>query len=100
MPRKSPTDQPELVDTDALPVEAEPLGEAQEDLLVVFLEHWAQSLVTLQTPVRLHAELTGAGIDTVDALASASVGTVTKALRAALGADAQALTGAAARWKE
>lgn len=70
------------------------------DPLMACLEAWCKQFSTRDAARRLRAALAAEGINTTEALARASITTVAAVLRAELRLDAQALTGAAAQYKE
>lgn len=73
---------------------------AKTDPLLTCLEGWCKQFGARDAAKRLRKALAAQGIDTTEALASASITTVAGALRAELRLDAQSLTGAAATFKE
>lgn len=79
---------------------AEPPQAPKVDPLLACLEGWSRQYAAQDAAQRLHRALAARGITTPEALAQASIGTVAEALRAGFKADAQALTAAAATFKE
>lgn len=73
---------------------------AKADPLLTCLEGWCKQLSARDAARRLRKTLAAEGIDTTEALASASITTVADVLRAELRLDAQSLTAAAAEHKE
>lgn len=95
MTDKSKSDTP-LADKPAAPA----LPASKADPLLTCLQGWCEQFAARDAAQRLRAALAAEGIDTPEALASASITTVASALRAELRLDAQSLTAAAAHHKE
>lgn len=80
--------------------EQAPKPEPKVDHLLLCLTDWFKQFSARDAAKRLRAALAAEGIDTTDALARASITTVANVLRAEFRLDAQALTAAAAQYKE
>lgn len=85
---------------DALASDKPAAPAAKADPLLTCLEGWCKQFPARDAAKRLHKALAAEGIDTTEALASASITTVAGVLRAELRLDAQSLTAAAATFKE
>lgn len=82
------------------PAEKTTAPAVKTDPLLTCLEGWCKQFSTRDAAKRLRKALVAEGIDTTEALASASITTVADVLRAELRLDAQSLTAAAATFKE